>query len=160
MLAPEVFDVDAEVVLFGAGDPETLLAAARTRNGHGVHIAELDFILDHAGESAEERLAVLDGWQPWESPGARYAGTAAGLTTFLLELLTHVDGVRLHPAELHTDTAEFTSLVLPALRRAGVLRPIQTGNTLRGILGLPKANNRFVAGQAPTATHPALEFSA
>lgn len=162
VLAPEGLALDAEATLFGAANPDALLAAAQTHRRPGISIAELEFILDHAGERAEDRLAILDSWQPWDSNAARFAGTAGEFSTYLVELLKVVDGVRLHPAEASKDTGEFTARVLPALRSAGVLKPIRTGNTLRETLGLPVAPNRFAAPQAQTNTRATteLEFSA
>lgn len=145
VFAAEALDTDSDATLFGAPDLAGLLAAAQSNNFPGNRIAELDFVLDHAGETAADRVSALDGWEPWQSPRARFTGTATDLADYLLELLRHADGVRLHPAELHTDAEEFAALVLPALRRAGVLKPIRTGNTLRETLGLPAARNRFAA---------------
>lgn len=145
VFAAESLDAAGDATLFGAPDLDGLLSAARGNDGPGLRIAELDFVLDHAGEPAAHRVAALDGREPWQSPRARFTGTATDLTGHLLELLGHADGVRLHPAELTKDVQEFTALVLPELRRAGALRPIRTGNTLRETLGLPAARNRFAA---------------
>lgn len=139
-------DSGSDASLFGARDLEGLLAAAPAGDPHGIRIAELEVVLDHAGEPAAERLAALEERAPWQSPRARFTGTAAELTAYLAELLGRADGVRLHPAELHRDAPELAASVLPALRRAGVLRPIRTGNTLRETLGLPSAANRYAAG--------------
>ena len=145
VFAAEPLDADSDASLFGAPDLDGLLAAAQGNSFPGIRIAELDFVLDHAGEPAADRVEALDGWEPWHSPRARFTGTATDFTDYLLELLGHVGGVRLHPAELHKDAQEFAALVLPALRLAGALKPIRTGNTLRETLGLPAARNRFAA---------------
>lgn len=162
VLSPVELSVEADATLFSARSPEALLAAARTGGSAGHRIAELEFILDHAGESARERLEILDGWKPWDSATARFAGSAEGLATYLGELLKFVAGVRLLPAETSKDTGEFTARVVPVLRSTGALKPISTGNTLRETLGLPVALNRFAAQSPQTiaSARTALEFSA
>jgi alkanesulfonate monooxygenase SsuD/methylene tetrahydromethanopterin reductase-like flavin-dependent oxidoreductase (luciferase family) len=146
VLAPEHLAEGQDAVLFEGADPEALLTAAAEGSGQGRRIAELEFVLDAAGERAASRLETLDGWENPRPTRARFIGTAAEFTDYLLTLLPLVAGVRLHPAVLSIDAPEFAALVLPELRRAGLLAPINTGNTLRDLLGLPVAANRFVAG--------------
>jgi hypothetical protein len=91
---------------------------------------------------AAARGASFDGGR------AAFAGTAAGLTDFLESLLAEADGVRLHPASLFVDLEELGRLVLPELRRRGVLRaPVQDG-TFRDLLGLERPASRYASATA------------
>lgn len=77
-------------------------------------------------------------------------GTAADLTELLASLLKEADGVRLHPAVLDVELEELSRLVLPELRRRGVLQaPIQDG-TFRELLGLEPAENRYATAALGT----------
>jgi alkanesulfonate monooxygenase SsuD/methylene tetrahydromethanopterin reductase-like flavin-dependent oxidoreductase (luciferase family) len=130
-----------DAVLVTAPTPELLAAEVRdvrARIGAAVAvIAELDVVLDSRGQAAAERVARTEGGR------ARYAGTAAGLTDLLELLLTEADGVRLHPASLALELDELSRLVLPELRRRGVLRaPVQDG-TFRDLLGLTRPASRY-----------------
>ena len=131
-----------DAVLVTAPTPELLSAEirdVRARLGASVAVvAELDVVLDARGQAAESRVVT-----PRESGLARFVGSAAGLTELLDSLLQEADGVRLHPAVLTVELEELSRLVLPELRRRGSLRaPVQDG-TFRGLLGLPKAENRY-----------------
>ncbi|MEW1807809.1 LLM class flavin-dependent oxidoreductase [Pseudarthrobacter sp. NPDC080039] len=136
-------------VLVSAPTPELLAAEVRDvrdRVGVGVAVvAELDVVLDARGQAAASRVAVLDGGR------AAFAGSAAGLTDFLAELLKEADGVRLHPASLVVDLEELGRLVLPELRRRGALRPVVRDGTLRDLLGLERPASRY----APASAAPA-----
>ncbi|MGM9471102.1 LLM class flavin-dependent oxidoreductase [Pseudarthrobacter sp. YS3] len=149
-----------DAVLVSAPTPELLAAEmrdVRERLGGAVAvIAELDVVLDSRGLPAAERAGGLAGGADGADGGrARYAGTAAGLADLLAELLSEADGVRLHPASLFVDLEELSSLVLPELRRRGVLRaPVQDG-TFRDLLGLARPASRYAdAGSAQTQTRP------
>jgi hypothetical protein len=100
-------------------------------------IAELDVVVDSRGQVAAERAAAIT------SGRARYAGTAAGLTALLELLLVEADGVRLHPASLALELDELSRLVLPDLRRRGVLRPPVQYGTFRDLLGLIRPASRY-----------------
>lgn len=136
-----------DAVLVSAPAPGALAASAnsvRGRIGGSVAvIAELDVVLDARGQSAPERVAQLDAHTPWHSPRARYTGEADGLVALLTEVLAVADGVRLHPAVLDVDLDELSRLVLPALRRRGVLAPVVPDATFRDLLGLARPANRF-----------------
>jgi alkanesulfonate monooxygenase SsuD/methylene tetrahydromethanopterin reductase-like flavin-dependent oxidoreductase (luciferase family) len=106
-------------------------------------IAELDVVLDSRGQSASARLAGLDAFTAWESPRARFVGSATELADFLTELLGSADGVRLHPAVLDVDLEELAQQVLPELRRRGALQPVLSGGTFRDLLGLERPENRY-----------------
>lgn len=151
ILAPASLLGDApagvDAVLVGAPSVAALAAAAagiRDRSGGTVAvIAELDVVLDARGQSAGERIAELDSHTPWLGSRARYTGDAAGLVEVLTELLAAADGVRLHPAVLDVDLDELSRLVLPELRRRGVLSPVVQDATFRDLLGLARPANRF-----------------
>ncbi|MFJ6358880.1 LLM class flavin-dependent oxidoreductase [Pseudarthrobacter oxydans] len=142
-----------DAVLVSAPTPELLAAEVRdvrARLGAGVAVvAELDVVLDSRGQAAAGRVAGFD------SGRAAYAGSAAGLTDFLAELLKEADGVRLHPASLFVDLEELGRLVLPELRRRGVLRPVVQDATFRELLGLSRPVSRYAtaASDATAATN-------
>ncbi|MFE5837751.1 LLM class flavin-dependent oxidoreductase [Arthrobacter sp. NPDC056493] len=144
----------ADAILVSAPTPELLageIAEARAAAPAAAVIAELDVVLDARGQSAAGRLAELDAHTPWQSGRARFAGTAAELTELLASILETADGVRLHPAVLDVDLEELAQLVLPALRRRGVLAPQQPGCTFRDLLGLQRPSSRYAAVSAPSA---------
>lgn len=142
----------ADALLVSAPAPELLPAEiAETRAGlagigrEPALIAELDVVLDSRGQAAAERLAALNSHTAWQSPRARFVGTAAELTELLAEVLAVADGVRLHPAVLATDLEELSRLVLPELRRRGLLAPIRQDTTFREQLGLARPVSRYAA---------------
>jgi hypothetical protein len=153
LAAEEVAGGAVDALLVSAPTPELLAAevwatreSLRTASGAPggpALIAELEVVLDSRGQSAAGRLAQLDAHAPWESPRARFIGTAAELTELLAEVLAVADGIRLHPAVLVTDLEELASLVLPELRRRGVLAPVQPDATFRDQLGLARPASRY-----------------
>lgn len=132
-----------DAVLVTAPTPELLAAEVRdvrARVGASVAvIAELDVVLDSRGQAAAERSAAFEGGR------ARYSGSAAGLADLLESLLQEAVGVRLHPASLALDLDEFSRLVLPELRRRGVLRPPVLDGTFRDLLGLTRPASRYAS---------------
>jgi alkanesulfonate monooxygenase SsuD/methylene tetrahydromethanopterin reductase-like flavin-dependent oxidoreductase (luciferase family) len=155
----------ADAVLVSAPTPDLLAAelqdtAAGLAQGNppGTQpalIAELDIVLDARGQPAASRLASLDAHAPWESPRARFVGSAAELTEVLAELLTVAAGVRLHPAVVDTDLEELAQLVLPELRRRGLLAPATPDATFRELLGLPRPGSRYAAAGTAVVHSPA-----
>jgi len=138
-----------DAVLVSAPTAELLAAEVRdlrARVGASVAIvAELDVVLDARGQAAGSRETAFDGGR------AAYAGTADGLTGFLESLLAEADGVRLHPASLFVDLEELQRLVLPELRRRGVLRPVVQDGTFRDLLGLDRPASRYATATAAPA---------
>jgi alkanesulfonate monooxygenase SsuD/methylene tetrahydromethanopterin reductase-like flavin-dependent oxidoreductase (luciferase family) len=136
-----------DAVLVSAPAAELLGAEVRdvrARVGASVAVvAELDVVLDARGQAAAGRLAGFG------SGRAVYAGSAAGLTHFLADLLKEADGVRLHPASLAVDLEELGRLVLPELRRRGALRPVVRDGTFRDLLGLSRPVSRYASAAAP-----------
>jgi alkanesulfonate monooxygenase SsuD/methylene tetrahydromethanopterin reductase-like flavin-dependent oxidoreductase (luciferase family) len=157
LLTPEAVAAGAaDALLVSAPTPELLAAElAATRAGLAAGgkgpalIAELDVVLDSRGQAAAKRLAGLNRHTPWQSPRAQFIGSAAGLTDLLTEVLAWADGVRLHPAVLDTDLEELSRLVLPELRRRGLLAPTAPDTTFREQLGLARPASRYAA--APSA---------
>ena len=154
-----------DAVLVSAPTPELLtdeVREVRERLGSRAPavVVELDVVLDARGQSAAQRLVGVDrpGVQPagTEPAGAdrvgaeraRFAGSPAALADLLTELLEVADGVRLHPAGLAVDLEELSRLVLPELRRRGVLAPVPQDGTLRDLLGLERPASRYAATTA------------
>jgi len=142
LLAAELAETRVALAAFGAGRTPAL-------------IAELDVVLDSRGQAAAERLAALDAHTPWESARARFTGTAAELVELLAGLLSPAggqaaaDGIRLHPAVLDTDLEELSRLVLPELRRRGILAAAERDATLREQLGLARPASRYASAASP-----------
>jgi alkanesulfonate monooxygenase SsuD/methylene tetrahydromethanopterin reductase-like flavin-dependent oxidoreductase (luciferase family) len=159
----------ADALLVSAPTPELLAAELRDTAaalaqavtpgaGHEAGpalIAELDVVLDARGEPAAARLAQLDRYTTWQSPRARFVGSAADLTELLAELLTVATGIRLHPAVLDVDLEELAQLVLPELRRRGVLAATAPDVSFREQLGLSRPVSRYAAAGAAVVVHSA-----
>jgi alkanesulfonate monooxygenase SsuD/methylene tetrahydromethanopterin reductase-like flavin-dependent oxidoreductase (luciferase family) len=144
--------LDVDVVLVSAPTTSLLTAEVaevrgrRTVVGGGpAVVAELDVVVESRGQSASARLAELDAFTPWSSSRARFVGTSAELADFLAGLLAVADGVRLHPAVLDVELEELAQLVLPELRRRGVLQPVAQGGTFRELLGLERPLSRYAS---------------
>jgi alkanesulfonate monooxygenase SsuD/methylene tetrahydromethanopterin reductase-like flavin-dependent oxidoreductase (luciferase family) len=103
-------------------------------------VVELDVVLDARGQTAAERLAEKP---PAGAGRAQFAGSPAALAELLSEVLEAADGVRLHPARLGVDLEELSRLVLPELRRRGVLAPVPQDGTFRDLLGLERPASRY-----------------
>jgi alkanesulfonate monooxygenase SsuD/methylene tetrahydromethanopterin reductase-like flavin-dependent oxidoreductase (luciferase family) len=141
-----------DAVLVSAPTPELLadeVREVRERLGGRAPavVVELDVVLDARGQSAAQRLAGVyrPGVQPAGAERARFAGSPAALADLLTELLEVADGVRLHPAGLAVELEELSRLVLPELRRRGVLAPVPQDGTLRDLLGLERPASRYAA---------------
>lgn len=142
-----------DAVLVSAPTPELLVAEARdvrARLGADVAvIAELGVALDARGLAAADRAAGAGAASgPDDGDRAQFVGTAPDLADLLELLLTEADGVRLHPASFAVDLAELGHLVLPELRRRGVLRDQILDGTFRDLLGLSRPTSRYAASGA------------
>ena len=146
--AADALLVSAPAAELLAGEIAETRAALAGAGNHPALIAELDVVLDSRGQTAAERLATLDNHAVWQSPRARFVGTAAQLAEVLADVLALADGVRLHPAVLATDLEELSRLVLPDLRRRGLLAPTGQGATFREQLGLSRPASRYAAATA------------
>ncbi|MFI8519876.1 LLM class flavin-dependent oxidoreductase [Streptomyces sp. NPDC085481] len=144
------------------GDSPARLGEAAAASGAPLAFAEIEVALDTPAESAEERIADLGRFAPWETtPGRlRYTGSAQGFAALLEELSALVDGVRLHPLVLDEDLSVLSRLVLPELLvRRVAARPLP-GTTLRTTLGLPRPENRFTTAGSATTRSTALTSAA
>lgn len=133
----------------------TRAEAARRASGDREHrvFAEIDVVFDGEQESATQRLAELDAHTPWPvGERLRYVGSVHGLLTVLVDLLGHVDGVRLHPAVLATDLPVLERDVLPELRRQRRLVVPHPSSSLRRTLGLTRPVSTFAAARTVAAT--------
>ncbi|MGN6443781.1 MAG: LLM class flavin-dependent oxidoreductase [Arthrobacter sp.] len=133
-----------DAVLVSAPTPELLVAEildVRARLGASIAlVAELDVVLDSRGQAAALRGVPA-------SERAQFVGSPADLTDYLEGLLREADGVRLHPGDLALELDELSRVVLPELRRRGLLRdPVQDG-TFRELLGLQPAVNRYATAE-------------
>jgi alkanesulfonate monooxygenase SsuD/methylene tetrahydromethanopterin reductase-like flavin-dependent oxidoreductase (luciferase family) len=120
------------------------------RAAETVHVfGDLVVFLDDSAEAARARRDRLD-----EQAGAVYtsdahifAGTAAELADLLLDWRgAGLAGFRLRPAALPHDLAQITGALVPELQRRGAFRtayPDGGAGTLRDLLGLPRAANRY-----------------
>jgi alkanesulfonate monooxygenase SsuD/methylene tetrahydromethanopterin reductase-like flavin-dependent oxidoreductase (luciferase family) len=145
-----------DAVLVSAPTAELLaeeIRDVRERLGGGspAVVVELDVVLDARGQGAAQRLGDESAIGKPGSGGtdgarrARFAGSAAELADLLTEVLEVADGVRLHPARFDVDFEELSRLVLPELRRRGVLAPVPQDGTFRDLLGLERPASRYAA---------------
>jgi alkanesulfonate monooxygenase SsuD/methylene tetrahydromethanopterin reductase-like flavin-dependent oxidoreductase (luciferase family) len=158
LVAPSAVDA----VLVSTPTPELLadeVRDVRERLGGATPavVVELDVVLDARGQTAAQRLGEerLTGAQPVGADRAgagpsgagraEFAGSPAALADLLTEVLEVADGVRLHPARLDVDLEELSRLVLPELRRRGVLAPVPQDGTFRDLLGLERPASRYAA---------------
>jgi alkanesulfonate monooxygenase SsuD/methylene tetrahydromethanopterin reductase-like flavin-dependent oxidoreductase (luciferase family) len=141
--------VEADVALVSAATPEGLASAADIARNAGAPrtLVELDVVLDARGQLAADRVAELDSHEPWTG-GARYVGDASVLVELLAVLFKAGNGVRIRSSVLDVDLPELAALVLPELRRTGLLSAPVPGSTLRESFGLPRPANRFAAAAA------------
>ncbi|MDQ4504182.1 LLM class flavin-dependent oxidoreductase [Sinomonas sp. ASV322] len=156
----QVPPAQADVLLTTAPAWDLLLAEAalvRDENPERLVVAELDLVLDARGQAGGERLAALDATSSWQSPHALFAGGPAELADYLGELLRVADGVRLHPAVVDVDLPELAQLVLPELRRRGLLAPTVPDTSLRYRLGLRRPPSRYAAGPLPVYPAPTAD---
>ncbi|CAI7979260.1 putative FMNH2-utilizing oxygenase [Frankia sp. Hr75.2] len=118
--------------------------------------ADLVVFLDEAEGRAAARRARLDelAGREFRSDAAVFAGTPAGLADVLEEWAgAGIDGFQLRPAGVPTDLTAITRGLVPELRRRGLVPPEYGAGTLRGLLGFPRAANRYAAAPPePAAT--------
>jgi hypothetical protein len=115
-------------------------AAARSAGATRV-LLDVEVVLD-AQVPADERLAALDRATPWVPTSAlRVTGSADELLDVLHAVAGHVDAVRLDPAVIDVDLPLLAAGVLPRWSAP-------QGGSLRDVLGLPAAPNRFTERRA------------
>jgi alkanesulfonate monooxygenase SsuD/methylene tetrahydromethanopterin reductase-like flavin-dependent oxidoreductase (luciferase family) len=123
--------------------------AAGGRAAETVHIfGDLVVFLDDEPGAAAHRRARLD-----ERAGAEYTSDAhvfTGSPAELADLLQDwqragLTGFRLRPATLPHDLEQVTRRLVPELQRRGAFRTAYQADTLRGLLGLYRPENRYTA---------------
>jgi alkanesulfonate monooxygenase SsuD/methylene tetrahydromethanopterin reductase-like flavin-dependent oxidoreductase (luciferase family) len=114
-----------------------------------VHIfADLVVFLDRSSNAAKERKSRLDGLagRDYRSDAIIFAGTPAELADTLEEWrAAGLSGFRLRPGTIPHDLEAITRELVPELQRRVIFRTEYEANTLRGLLGLPRPVNRYVA---------------
>jgi alkanesulfonate monooxygenase SsuD/methylene tetrahydromethanopterin reductase-like flavin-dependent oxidoreductase (luciferase family) len=122
------------------------------RAGELVHVfGDLVVFLDHEQAAAEDRRARLDALagEPYTSDARVFAGSPAQLADLLQELAeAGLSGFRLRPAVAGHDLPAITRGLVPELQRRGVFRTAYEADTLRGLLGLARPDNRYAAATA------------
>lgn len=133
-----------DIVLLSGRDVTEIGTSATGQQA--VTLADVEVILDTKTESAQSRLARLDGYSPWPDRGRlRFAGSARDFVDLVRSLADKVDGVRIHPAVVTTDLAVLVDEVLPVLQELSLHRIPKPGSTLRETLGLPRPLSRFTS---------------
>jgi alkanesulfonate monooxygenase SsuD/methylene tetrahydromethanopterin reductase-like flavin-dependent oxidoreductase (luciferase family) len=119
------------------------------RTDEKVHVfADLVVLLGATTAVAEARKAQLDEWAGTEytSDAEIFVGTPAELADQLQSWQgAGLTGFRLRPAALPYDLQQITDVLVPELQRRHAFRAVYEATTLRGLLGLPRPVNRFLA---------------
>jgi alkanesulfonate monooxygenase SsuD/methylene tetrahydromethanopterin reductase-like flavin-dependent oxidoreductase (luciferase family) len=130
--------------------------AAAGRAEETVHVfGDLVVFLDDDQAAAQDRKARLDQLAGSElhSDARVFTGTAAQLADLLLELQqSGLTGFRLRPGALPDDLEQITRRLVPELQRRGAFRLGYEADTLRGLLGLPRPENRYAAPATAAAS--------
>jgi alkanesulfonate monooxygenase SsuD/methylene tetrahydromethanopterin reductase-like flavin-dependent oxidoreductase (luciferase family) len=123
--------------------------AAAGRAAGTVHVfADLVVFLDDSAAAAADRRARLDelAARPYRSDAVIFTGTPAELADLMLDWqAAGVSGFRLRPAVLPHDLTQISRGLVPELQRRGAFRRAYEASTLRGLLGLSRPANRYVA---------------
>ncbi|MFJ4559915.1 LLM class flavin-dependent oxidoreductase [Streptomyces massasporeus] len=105
------------------------------------------FLDDDPGKAAarRERLDALTG-QAYTSDAPIFTGTPTELSDLLQELQAEgLTGFRLRPAVAGHDLPAITRGLVPELQRRDAFRRTYEADTLRGLLGLARPANRYLA---------------
>jgi alkanesulfonate monooxygenase SsuD/methylene tetrahydromethanopterin reductase-like flavin-dependent oxidoreductase (luciferase family) len=126
------------------------LAAAGREPADVRVLADVVAFLDRDRSAATERKDRLDGLEDTRdrSDAAVYTGTALELADQVMawhEL--GYSGVALRPGAVPHDLQAITRGLVPELVRRGVFRRRYEADTLRGLLGLARPENRFGSGE-------------
>jgi alkanesulfonate monooxygenase SsuD/methylene tetrahydromethanopterin reductase-like flavin-dependent oxidoreductase (luciferase family) len=109
---------------------------------------DLVVFLDETATAAADRKARLDerAGAEFTSDAAVFTGTPAALADQLLAWHdAGLSGFRLRPGALPHDLTAITRGLVPELRSRGAFRSEYEAGTLRGLLGLDRPANRYVA---------------
>jgi alkanesulfonate monooxygenase SsuD/methylene tetrahydromethanopterin reductase-like flavin-dependent oxidoreductase (luciferase family) len=126
-------------------------ASQREAGRPGGHLfGDLVVFLDSSPAAARARWERLDEQADaqYASDAQIFAGTASQLADLLLDWQSAgLTGFRLRPAALPHDLAQITDALVPELQRRGAFRSEYPAGgwsaTLRGLLGLPRPENRY-----------------
>jgi alkanesulfonate monooxygenase SsuD/methylene tetrahydromethanopterin reductase-like flavin-dependent oxidoreductase (luciferase family) len=108
------------------------------------------FLDDEPGAAArrKQRLDELDG-AALGSDAEIFTGTPGELAELLVDRQSAgLEGFRLRPGVLPYDLLAITRGLVPELQRRDVFRTAYEAATLRGLLGLPRPENRYVLGRS------------
>jgi alkanesulfonate monooxygenase SsuD/methylene tetrahydromethanopterin reductase-like flavin-dependent oxidoreductase (luciferase family) len=136
-------------------DARSMVAAIRGeqeiagRMGHVLHVfADVVVFLDGEATAAMARKARLDelAGDEYESDAIVFCGSPAQLADLLQEWHEGgVSGFRLRPGAVPDDLEAITRGLVPELQARGVFRRSYEAGTLRGLLGMARPVNRYVA---------------
>jgi len=128
------------------------IAAEQSAAGRGqetVHVfGDLVVFLDQTPGAARDRKSRLDELtgEAFTSDALIFAGTPTELADILEEWQrAGLSGFRLRPGAIPHDLEEITRGLIPELQQRGIFRTSYEANTLRGLLGLPRPENRYAA---------------
>ncbi len=114
-----------------------------------VHVfGDLVVFLDRSPGAAKERRSRLDdlAGSDYKSDAVIVAGTPTELADTLEEWReAGLSGFRLRPGTIPHDLEAITRDLIPELQRRGIFRTEYEASTLRGLLGLSRPANRYVA---------------
>jgi len=140
-----VADSSVDVVYVTPQSRDEIGPLVEAQRGRQV-FADLVVFLDETSQAAADRRARLDSLALLESDALVFTGTPGELAELLLAWhVAGLDGFRLRPAELPHDLTAITRGLVPELRSRGTFRKAYEANTLRGLLGLDRPANRYVA---------------
>ena len=131
----------------GRADWRTL-AARHGRDADGLrYVARTMAILAETEAAASRRVAELDGLATPDAAVPRFVGTPEQFAAHLAEwhAAGACDGFDVLPAVLSIDLGVLVDAVVPLLRQRGLVRLGYDSTTLRGHLGLQRAESRFAA---------------
>ena len=119
------------------------------RAGETVHtFGDLVVFLGETATAAADRKAGLDelAGSDFTSDAAVFTGTPAGLADQLIDWRdAGLSGFRLRPAAIPHDLTAIARGLVPELQARGAFRREYEARTLRGLLGLSRPANRYVA---------------
>jgi alkanesulfonate monooxygenase SsuD/methylene tetrahydromethanopterin reductase-like flavin-dependent oxidoreductase (luciferase family) len=114
-----------------------------------VHVfGDLVVFLDDDPQAAADRKARLDdlAGKPLKSDALIFVGTPGELADLLLDWQrAGLTGYRLRPGAIPHDLEAITRRLVPELQKRGAFRSEYEAETLRGLLGLHRPANRYVA---------------
>jgi alkanesulfonate monooxygenase SsuD/methylene tetrahydromethanopterin reductase-like flavin-dependent oxidoreductase (luciferase family) len=124
------------------------LAGRHGRDADGLrYVVRTMAILAETEAAAARRAVELDALATLDAAVPRFVGTPEQFAAHLAEWHTSgaCDGFDILPAVLPIDLGLLVDAVVPLLRRRGLVRMGYESTTLRGHLGLQRAQSRFAA---------------